>query len=339
MLYAATGAARSSKAENSAQLLEEATKLAPAAAAFLRNWRSDGAAVRGRKSVSPTAAEEAEEGKSMPTSATGSAMSLGSAAGGESTTDAAPVQKVRALYAHEGKVQDNFHLLGFEKGDVMELLKKREDGWSKVKLNDVAGWAPTSYLEELPLEEAKTGGEAEAEAEAGPAAAATAAGAAPSSTGPITADQLKAKVDEMLKVARAVQTRNKQLATLANALADDIGSKVSAAQQMILDGLAQIGKMREESKANDTDRLLEVNTNLANVAETMLGNMQEMINAAEAMRSSLNSAKGMQTDEEFNSKHSSWFEGLTAAVDAVAEGVPVQMEAMRSVSLDGVGSQ
>jgi hypothetical protein len=317
MLYSATGAARCSKAENSAQLLDEAAKLAPAAAAFLQNYRKDG-----------SEEDKSKKQQQMPDSAPGSSLSLGSATDGETSTDA-PVQKVKALYPHEGKVQDNFHLIGFAKDDVMVLLKKREDGWSKVKLGDVAGWAPTSYLEELPLEAPTAGAEGAAGGDGAGAAAAVAESADP--TAAISAEQLKTKVDTMLKVARAVQARNNQLATLANALVDDIGSKVSAAQQMIIDALGQIGKMREESKATDTDRLLEVNTNLMSVSETMLQNMQAMITAAEAMRSSLNSAKGMQTEEEFNTKHSSWFEGLTAAVDSVADGVLLQMEAMRSV--------
>ena len=57
------------------------------------------------------------------------------------------VSKVRALYKHEGKNQQGFVLIGFAKGDVMTLVKKREDGWSRVRKDGAEGWAPTSYLE------------------------------------------------------------------------------------------------------------------------------------------------------------------------------------------------
>jgi len=57
-------------------------------------------------------------------------------------------RQVRALYKHEGKNQQGFILIGFEKGDVMILVKKRDDGWSRVRKGDAEGWAPTSYLED-----------------------------------------------------------------------------------------------------------------------------------------------------------------------------------------------
>jgi hypothetical protein len=55
---------------------------------------------------------------------------------------------VLALYAHKGKVQDGFTLMGFEKGEELVLLSKRDDGWSKVQKGNEAGWAPTSFVEQ-----------------------------------------------------------------------------------------------------------------------------------------------------------------------------------------------
>lgn len=73
-----------------------------------------------------------------------------------------------ALYRHEGKVQDGFTLIGFEKGELslcksstqaiagatLELVKKREDGWSRVRCGGDEGWAPTSYMREMPQKQA-----------------------------------------------------------------------------------------------------------------------------------------------------------------------------------------
>ena len=59
--------------------------------------------------------------------------------------------------------------------------------------------------------------------------------------------------------------------------------------------------------------------------------MRTTIAAAEGMRKSLESTRGGQSDLEFNSKHESWFEVLTNSVDAVADGNPSLMEAVRSV--------
>lgn len=40
---------------------------------------------------------------------------------------------------------------------------------------------------------------------------------------------------------------------------------------------------------------------------------------------------GTQSDDEFNAKHQTWFEGLSSAVDAMVEGNPILIEALRSV--------
>ena len=60
--------------------------------------------------------------------------------------------------------------------------------------------------------------------------------------------------------------------------------------------------------------------------------MENVIGAAEGLREALLRTKGTQGDTEFNSKHQSWFEALTASVDAVHEGNPLLCEAVRCVS-------
>ena len=121
---------------------------------------------------------------------------------------------MRALYAHKGKVQDGFTLMGFEKGDEMVLLIKREDGWSKVQNGDDVGWAPTSYLKELP-----------AEAPAAPAAAAKKPAKKPAAE--VSPAQAVSEFKELLQaavaIAQKIQKRDKELAALSNAMVSWFG--------------------------------------------------------------------------------------------------------------------
>jgi len=61
--------------------------------------------------------------------------------------------------------------------------------------------------------------------------------------------------------------------------------------------------------------------------------MRNTINSAEGMRNALERSRGAQGEDEFNAKHESWFAALTTSVDAVTDGNPSLMEAVRCVSV------
>lgn len=56
------------------------------------------------------------------------------------------------MYDHAPREHQGSTLMGFRKGDVMELVKTRDDGWSKVVRDTESGWAPTSYLKPIEVE-------------------------------------------------------------------------------------------------------------------------------------------------------------------------------------------
>jgi hypothetical protein len=142
---------------------------------------------------------------------------------------------------------------------------------------------------------------------------------------------LKDIIDEAVSTARAIQLRDRELARLSNQLVDAIEEKVTAAQQSILDGIRLFDKLLAQSKATESGRLLEVNQQLLGAARSLEEAMREVINSSEGMRAALVGTKGAQSEDEFNAKHESWFAALTTSVDAVVDGNPLLMEAVRCV--------
>ena len=67
------------------------------------------------------------------------------------------------MYDHVASKHGGSVLLGFKKGDVMTLVRKRHDGWCKVTKGSEQGWAPTSYLKPLPQQQPSTEQAAESE--------------------------------------------------------------------------------------------------------------------------------------------------------------------------------
>lgn len=74
--------------------------------------------------------------------------------------------------------------------------------------------------------------------------------------------------------------------------ADNLGSKVSAAQQSVLDALAHVEKMQTETRNTDSGRRLEVNENILGLTFKLEKHMQSLIEAANAMRAGLEETKG-----------------------------------------------
>lgn len=74
--------------------------------------------------------------------------------------------------------------------------------------------------------------------------------------------------------------------------ADNLVSKVSAAQQSVLDSLAHIEKMQVETRNTDSGRRLEVNENILGLTFKLEKGMQNLIAAANAMRAGLEQTKG-----------------------------------------------
>ena len=111
-LLSASGAASASRAENSMELLTAMDPAVAAASAVLKRIEN-------------------------PYNTTGKASASG---GGKASArkagggGGAAAIMVRALYKHEQKEQDGFMLVGFAKGQLMTLVKHRDDGWSRVRL-------------------------------------------------------------------------------------------------------------------------------------------------------------------------------------------------------------
>eukprot|EP00052_Salpingoeca_macrocollata_P008277 m.65714 g.65714 ORF g.65714 m.65714 type:complete len:850 (-) comp16512_c0_seq1:60-2609(-) len=235
-------------------------------------------------------------------------------------SDAASVVSVEdkprwiALYDHQAKTQQGFNLVGFKKGDILELIKKREDGWSKVRAGDSEGWAPTSYMaEEAP--KART-----SQPTVGLGAAA--------SKSPFMA--LEQHVDTLCDFVRAMDARDKALAQ-GDVKVDTLSTRVSAAQQSIRDALSRISEMSTASQEKDKDRALEVNQKVLAQAKKMLEKLQQLIDLAEKMRTNMYSSKGRQSDDDFNSKHLSWLKGVADSTDATTQGCPMLSEALHAV--------
>jgi len=264
---------------------------------------------------------------------------------GSSSPQAAPKSKssknmVKAMYDHASREHQGTVLIGFRKGDVMEMVKSRDDGWCKVVKGSESGWAPSSYLKPVEAPDAPDGGESAPKAPDTPEL-----GASPvlqrRSTVPAapavdkTAEQLEEAFLQahtaLLSKGKEIVARDRELALLSNALADNLGSKVSAAQQSVLDALAHVEKMQTETRNTDSGRRLEVNENILGLTFKLEKHMQSLIEAANAMRAGLEETKGTQSDDEFNAKHEKWFEGLSQAVDSMVEGNPILTEALRSV--------
>eukprot|EP00043_Microstomoeca_roanoka_P007760 m.74962 g.74962 ORF g.74962 m.74962 type:complete len:864 (+) comp13959_c0_seq1:329-2920(+) len=230
-------------------------------------------------------------------------------------------QLMIAMYDHAASQHGGSVLLGFKKGDIMTLVRKRDDGWCKVIKGNEQGWAPTSYLQELDPAAQKEHQEQQNQAkDKQPALSLEEAG--------------KQFVDALAKVsqvAKVVIARDRELATLSNALAHGIEAKVTAAQQSVLDTRDRIQRITAEIQEKDKGRRLEVNMNLLDLISKLMTVMDGLISAADKMRDALETTKGMQSEDEFNMKHSSWFQGLTTAVDAMVEHNPVLTEALRAV--------
>jgi len=260
----------------------------------------------------------------QPVSATADALLSCFMATDDDTDDHDPVPEepeakmVKAKFKHAGKVQDGFALIGFKKGAVLTLVKHRADGWSRIKSDTEEGWAPTSYLEDHVAEAKNTRRRSSYQR----AAVADPQGAVV---------EFMAMYDAAIDKAKEIQVRDRELHKLSNLIANAIDSKVTAAQQSILDANSLFNKLLETSKATDTDRVLEVNTELLEKALKFEAGMERVINSSEGMRAALLRSRGSQTDSDFNQKHQTFFEALTASVDAVHADNPILCEAVRSV--------
>lgn len=228
-LLSAAGAAQSSRAETSHDLMEALSALPDATKDLLLFFSIE--------VESKSADREGDEAGAEPAPA--------------EKEDEPP--KVRALYKHEQKNQDGFKLIGFEKGDVLILVKRREDGWSRIKTGDNEGWAPTSYLEDYvePVQASRTDSDA--------------------STGPVDRTKpdpltvigaFSAILDGAVEVAKKIQLRDRELAKLSNQIANAIEEKMTAAQQSISDAVKLFQRLLAQSKSTETGRLLEVNTQM-----------------------------------------------------------------------------
>lgn len=229
-----------------------------------------------------------------------------------------------ALYDHAENAQGGIKLIGFSKGTSLRILREREDGWSKVTMQGREGWAPSSYLKKVP---------AQPKAKAAPKAA-----QAPVSKADSPAADAKAinaafqtVLEDMIKCAREIVKRDKEIAALSNAMVDGLGTKVGAAQQAVLDMKSYLDKLSVEVTSKYSGRHLEVNNNVLKLATELNSALDNIIHSATGMRSALEASKGAEGDSEFNERHSQWFNGLSTAVDVVAEGVPMLTEALRSV--------
>lgn len=114
-----------------------------------------------------------------------------------------------------------------KKGDIMEVIKTREDGWCKVTKDGESGWAPTSYL--APYEEPE---DEEVEAAAAPPAPAheDANGGGSSPEVPkvsLDAQQVEAafvaKHAALVAKAKEINARDLELALMSNALVSIVG--------------------------------------------------------------------------------------------------------------------
>jgi len=304
-MLSAAGAAGASRAENSMELVAKMEGVPSAASALLKRLNFN-PKVKVIKGSGTAPAEQA----------------------------AAPAQnRVVALYAHEGKVQEGFTLVGFAKGEPLTLIKSREDGWSRVRTDaGMEGWGPSSYFQKI-------------ESPAEPAASTTPSPEVENDddddddedldfsedTPESLIEKLKALLEDAIATAKAVAQRDRELAKLSNQIVDAIDDKVSAAQQSILDGIKLFQKLLAHSKATESGRLLEVNEQLLGTALKLEEAMRNTINSAEGMRNALERSRGAQGEDEFNAKHESWFAALTTSVDAVTDGNPSLMEAVRCV--------
>jgi hypothetical protein len=314
-LLSASGAASSSRAENSMELVSAMEPTVPATMALLNrlvNPFDSGASGGGG-----VASAKPKKKVKKPASAEPAA------------------KKVKAMYKHEQKEQEGFMLIGFAKGEILTLVKHRDDGWSRlINTGGQQGWGPTSFIKELPAdpepaaeEESDDDEELDLSASTGPAAA-----DAVDTTHPEELIQtLKGLLDDAVSQAKSIQLRDRELSKLSNQLADAIEDKLSAAQQSIVDGIKLFEKLMAHSKATESGRLLEVNEQLLAIGLKLQDAMRNVINSSDGMRSALLRSKGGATDSEFNAKHESWFGALTTSVDAVVDGNPLLMEAVRCV--------
>jgi len=314
-LISAAGAAQFSQAETSMELVDDLQPAAAAATAILSKFAVVDPTIA--KATSDTSARVESEVPS-PDPAPTPAQVLDN--------------QVLALYKHEGKVQDGFSLIGFAKGDVLTLVKRREDGWSRVRSIDGGeGWAPSSYLQDH-VPEPTPAAEAVPEASGG---GSEGGGGSNSEEDPRTPAELVgvfvSVFDKAILTAKRIQTRDRELQKLANQTVGALDDKVSAAQQSIMDANTLFTRLLAQSKATDSDRTLEVNTQLLETCLKLETAMERVINSAEGMRTALMRSKGSQSDGDFNTKHQSWFEALSGSVDAVHEGNPMLTEAVRSV--------
>lgn len=126
VVMAGWAVARSSQAEMTSSLLEELVRFATVAKRGVR-------AVKAAPALSnKRLLERAKTREELDLQASGSPAAVGN--------------MMEAAYDHEAKDHQGTKLLGFKKGDKLELLKSRDDGWSKVRLGTEQGWAPTSFL-------------------------------------------------------------------------------------------------------------------------------------------------------------------------------------------------
>eukprot|EP00037_Helgoeca_nana_P015336 m.143255 g.143255 ORF g.143255 m.143255 type:complete len:885 (+) comp22972_c0_seq2:2341-4995(+) len=310
-LLSAAGASQSSRAESSHELMEVLTPLPDVTRDLLIYFPIE---------VKDKSADLCEKEEPAPAAV---------AVAEKKEEEEAPAPKVKALYRHEQKNQDGFKLIGFEKGDILLLVKKREDGWSRVRKNENEGWAPTSYLQDYAEPKADAPEPLSRSGSDVSVVERESSGKKPNPATVIAA--FCAVIDAAVATAKKIQLRDHELAKLSNQIANAIEEKMSAAQQSIADAIKLFQRLLAQSKSTESGRLLEVNSQLLERALLLENGMVNVIGASSGLRAALSRTRGTTGESEFNAKHQSWFEALTASVDAVHEGNPMLTEAVRCV--------
>lgn len=283
------GALRGSPAENALPLLDVLDELPEAAVAALR-FRAG----TKRREISTSSDNDSDE---------------------EETVKSTSLPQCVALYDHDAKVQQGFNLVGFRKGELMQVIKKREDGWSKVCKDGQEGWAPTSYLRDLSTSSSPPPEQDEGEDKS------------PGLSAPSCWATLSATIDKLHRGLEQVQQAERALRAQTVVMEETVAAKVSAAQQSILDAQGHIAKLKAQAAESDKGRLLETGQAAAAKAAEMLGFMLQLINAASDMRSDLEGP----SHTPLGSQHAPWLAALASASDAVAAGCPLLTEAFRCV--------
>eukprot|EP00052_Salpingoeca_macrocollata_P016223 m.130145 g.130145 ORF g.130145 m.130145 type:complete len:770 (+) comp19969_c0_seq2:72-2381(+) len=114
-----------------------------------------------------------------------------------------------------------------------------------------------------------------------------------------------------------------------NDLPDELSKTVSEAQQAILNAVEFLNRLKDESQASDTDRLLEVNQEVLNKGLELMRHSGTVVEAALKMKSQMEGESS--TEGEASYLHQNWVRGLEACVSLLVEQIPLWLECGRQV--------